>query len=786
MNRAEKKVSRNYFDKSAQVDLINSRKHYKRTCKKYERKSRSILINKLLAVEKGNPKEFWELMHKMRNWGTNQREKESPISPREWQSYVNALLNPEVETPSDITDQLEILEKEPFFSELDFTITKKDVEGACKRLNKNASPGPDKMYAKYILVGKDELMPIILLLFNAVFTHAYQPKQWTQNYLRTIFKKGEIWDPDNYRGIAIGSAMAKLFSLILLDRLEKRVSNSNPLSQNQIGFKKGHRTADHIFVIKTLVNKIVTHEKKRLFVAFIDFRKAYDRINRTLLFYKLQKLQIKGLFYKNIKALYKSVSYLVKVKGGHLPPIPSTIGLKQGGVLSPLLFNMFIDDIGHIFDETCDPIYEFRKPLSHLLYADDLALLSTSQNGLNNCLQKLKEFCEKWNLEINLKKSEVLIFNASGRKLTGLKFKVGDKELKIAQSYCYLGIDLLSSGSFRLTKKNLMEKAKKAMFPLFSSISQFDVPCVNALKIFHSLIRPIALYNAENWAYFTANQIETFKRNQSKLLVQITNSEPDKVLQKYVKFVLGVNSSCTNVATLGELGELPLLIHGFELLLNFWHRVSNMHEDTLARQALNIQIEMGSARSEWLNTVQYLLSTINLYAHYENPIWVKDKVFSLLCKKHLRELFIRLWRNHINGVDLAPNQTNKMRLYKLFKENFEKEKYLDFINDFQLRKRITKFRCSDHILEVEKGRHRKINYEDRICKICNLGVETEFHFLKVCPRYHDLRSKYLGQNLTDIDLIERLKCKDKHTTFSLINYLTKAFKVREKTLDLNM
>ena len=100
--------------------------------------------------------------------------------------------------------------------------------------------------------------------------------------------------------------------------------------------------------------------------------------------------------------------------------------------------------------------------------------------------------------------------------------------------------------------------------------------------------------------------------------------------------------------------------------------------------------------------------------------------------KHLRELFIKLWvwRNHINSVDLAPNQTNKMRLYKLFKENFEKEKYLDFINDFQLRKLITKFRCSDHILEVEKGRYRKINYEDRTCKICNLGVETEFHFLK--------------------------------------------------------
>ena len=143
-------------------------------------------------------------------------------------------------------------------------------------------------------------------------------------------------------------------------------------------------------------------------MAFIDFRKAYDKVNRNLLLLKLQKRGIKGQFYKNIKAIYSNISYLIKVKGGYLNPIPSTCGLKQGGVLSPSLFNIFIDDIKDIFDDSCDPVNLFDVPLTHLLYADDLILMARSKEGLNNCLEKLREYCDKWQMEVNIKKVKSL------------------------------------------------------------------------------------------------------------------------------------------------------------------------------------------------------------------------------------------------------------------------------------------------------------------------------------------------------------------------------------------
>ena len=178
---------------------------------------------------------------------------------------------------------LDLKGERAFFSELDVSITQNEIEKALKKLNKKAAPGPDNISGNLLYVGKDVLMPLLRLFFNKLFSQVNQPKLLTLNYLVTILKKGEAWDLDNYRGIAIGSILGKLFALILLNRLETWIKEAHPISPNQVGFKKGHRTSDHIFVLNTVVKRIVQVEKKRLYVAFVDFRKAYDKINRSLI-----------------------------------------------------------------------------------------------------------------------------------------------------------------------------------------------------------------------------------------------------------------------------------------------------------------------------------------------------------------------------------------------------------------------------------------------------------------------------------------------------------------------
>ena len=407
LNRAVKRFREDPFNRRCQDDVFVAKKNFKKICRDRESCLRKKLVNELLSFENDNPTEFWKLIKKMQKWGKSTDEPADSIPPSEWQAHFQKLLNSKCETPPERLNELNELENEVHFSELDERISNNEISNAFKKLNLKSSVGPDLVSGKLMHSGRNVLLPLLCIFYNRIFELAKQPKEFANNFLVSIPKKGDLWDLDNYRGIAIGSVLAKLYCLILLNRLEERAT-VRPISPNQIGFEKGHRTADHVFVLTTVVNKILKVEKKRLFVAFIDFRKAYDKVNRNLLLLKLQRRGIKGQFYKNIKAIYSNISYLIKVKGGYLNPIPSTCGLKQGGVLSPSLFNIFIDDIKDIFDDSCDPVNLFDVPLTHLLYADDLILMARSKEGLNNCLEKLREYCDKWQMEVNIKKVKSL------------------------------------------------------------------------------------------------------------------------------------------------------------------------------------------------------------------------------------------------------------------------------------------------------------------------------------------------------------------------------------------
>ena len=120
--------------------------------------------------------------------------------------------------------------------------------------------------------------------------------------------------------------------------------------------------------------------------------------------------------------MYKTVEYCIKVHGGFTDPIESLLGLKKGCVLSPLLFNLFIDDIKTIFSESCDSVQIRTNQINHSLYADDLILISSTAEGLHNCLKQLSDYCLKWDFSVNISKSKVIVFNKSEKILKDYKF----------------------------------------------------------------------------------------------------------------------------------------------------------------------------------------------------------------------------------------------------------------------------------------------------------------------------------------------------------------------------
>ena len=632
-----------------------------------------------------------------------------------------------------------------------------ELKKALMLLKNHKAAGCDRITSEYLKAFAESFGDILLRIFQRLFAQHIYPFQWTSNFLKPIYKKGDPLDTDNFRGLAIGAAMAKLYSLILLGRLTEHIKKKNLISANQIGFMTC--TSDHIFLLQTIIEKVVKKNKNRLYAVFIDFKKAYDTIDRSKLFMRLQDIGINGTFLKNIKSMYETISYKIKLKDGYLDPINSNLGLKQGCPLSPMLFNLYIDDVKDIFDPRCDPVTITDTDITHFLYADDLVLVSLSHEGLQRSLDKVSEYSRKKSLTISIKKSKSMIFNRAGR-LINTQFYINNEPLEPVKTFCYLGFEVVPSGIVTRAMNTLNDKAKKALHPLLSAIAKFDLPGSLSIRLFHTYISPILLYGVENWSILTDLDIDRF--DDQYIFKKTEKSNADIVHRKLLKFVLGVSKTCHNMAIYGDTCEIPLSLKGYRLMLNYWKRLSSLPERSLAKKAL---IENANIRTNWIKTIEKLLRCLKL-------LGVPSKKFKEATKTVIPAYFETNWKNKLLNEDIS-----RLRTYKTLNHNFTRPKHLGL--PYPLRKVISRIRCSNHPLAIEEGRRKnpKTPREERICVLCNEHVvEDEEHFLLRCTAYSHLRIHYnmLFQNVPDMLDIE--------DQYQLAIFLISALELRQRLL----
>ena len=162
-----------------------------------------------------------------------------------------------------------------------------------------------------------------------------------------------------------------------------------------------------------MVKKYVTIGKGKLYACFVDFKKAYDSVWHEGLFCKMRRNKLQGKLLHLIMDMYKKTKCSVKMGGSCTEFFAVTRGVRQGCPLSPILFNLYVNDIFTIMNQNNESEIFLNKevPINALMYADDLILLSDTPEGLQRQIDKLSKYCDDWRLNINLKKTKMMIFN---------------------------------------------------------------------------------------------------------------------------------------------------------------------------------------------------------------------------------------------------------------------------------------------------------------------------------------------------------------------------------------
>ena len=253
--------------------------------------------------------------------------------------------------------------------------------------------------------------------------------------------------------------------------------------------------------------------------------------------------------------------------------------------------------------QACEAPTLMNKLVGCLLYADDLLILSETKEGLQKSLDNLHDYCNTWKLQLNVKKTNVVIFASRQPKKT-CDFRFGTNNITIVKSYKYLGVKFTDNGYFTEAVTSLKERGNKAMFAMSRSFyTGITFNPALPLKVFDSTIRPIITYASEVWSCQYTNLIS----KPSK----IDKAPFEQVSTRFCKYVMGLPRQVTNFGVKAELGRKPIFAHICSQVLRYWVRLVNLEEDRLLKHAYLSEMTHNSHPTSWTNLVIKILEIID-------------------------------------------------------------------------------------------------------------------------------------------------------------------------------
>ncbi len=763
-------------------DYYEIKRMYEKSVKGAKSAIKNELIEKLDELHEKDSKQYWDLFNKIRN---NKKENNvSSVSASEWVKHYKHLYNKPEGYDDEIADEMRLLESCGADTEmLDQTITDSEIYDMIKKMRNGKSPGPDAIINEIIKTGKFFIVPLLKKIFNLIIEVGYFPQSWRKGYMVNILKAGSPVDPNNYRGITLSSCVGKLFSSIMNARLVNFLDVNKIYSMFQFGFREDCRTTDNIYIL----NKIMAsyrNKKKKLYMCYIDFKKAFDKVWRAGLLLKILHLGIRGSFYNIVKSMYTDNVSAVKLNGQLTDYFDCSLGVRQGDGLSPTLFNLYINDLGNMFNsDDSEPAVYGKVKVGCLMYADDLVIMSDSKKGMECSLDKLAKYCSKWKLQINTKKSKIMICSHK-RSVCKELFYLDTEELECVHKYKYLGLDICSNGSMYAAQDKLVSKGLKSWHYIRNSLYSSKVWPLNIyLKSYDTVIKPILLYGSEIWGQ------NMFVNKDGKVLSfqHYNHACPGERVQiRVYKQILGVQSHSTNMAVLTELGRYPITLDIIISIFKWYVRLENLERNCLLNDVYNESKLTDNSLEKLVHNVS---DKINFSDMKQYDLKNKKE-----CKKMIKDVRIYLMNYYENTFFTCLNSesTKKLCTYRHFKKTYMEEQYLRLVENPFERRMLTRFRISAHNLYIESGRYKKLKRSDRICKLCELNeVEDEYHFFMKCTFYKTLRELYIKELTVQYShpysweaFLYVMQLNDKESVNKVATYVYKGMEKRKTQLYL--
>ena len=608
----------------------------------------------------------------------------------------------------------------------------------CGKIKNGKSVGPDLLPNEVLTT--ESVRFVLLKFMNKCFEFSLVPGSWQQAIIAPIPKSSskDPFVPLNYRGISLSSCFYKMYSSLINNRLSFCCESNDFIVDEQNGFRPGRSCTDHIYCLSSIIRNR-NADNLSTYCAFIDMRKAFDWVNRDLLLYKLMsQFEVYGKLYDAIKSIYCNSSACVRVNNNCTDWFNITSGVKQGDVLSPTLFSMYLNDMAVGIKQLQCGVNLNGFELSILLYADDIALIAPDEHKLQLMLEFVSSWCKKWRMVVNTDKTQVVHFRPARKPRTRFEFHFGGDTLLLVPDYKYLGVYLDEHLSFKKTATALSEAASHALGAIRYRL-RFLKECMLSTftTLFSSCVFPILDYGAGVWGIKEFNEI-------------------DRVQEKAIRYFLGVHRFAPIHMLYGDIGWIPCHVQHKSSVIRLWNRLTTLSASRVTSKVFHWDLLYSCKQGTWSYCVKKLFSDIDLLYYFDNSIPCSIETASRCFYENYQDI----WNIERYGKP-------KLRYYNIFKSDLLPEEYLNLHIQKYQRSLFAQFRAGILSLHVETGRFRNLPLEQRFCVLCDKSeVEDEYHLLCQCAVYRDLRRKLYS---TTIDLYPEFEDMDDLEKFVFLN-----------------
>jgi len=601
----------------------------------------------------------------------------------------------------------------------DMLFSFENVKDSICRSKNNSAPGFDTITNELLKNGNDDLIHTLTNMFNRFLLLESTPEEWNQGIIVPIFKKGNKNDLNNYRGITLTSCVSKIFNRLVCDRISVFIESNDILTEVQGGFRKDHRCEDHIFTLKSII-ATRSAENKSTYLAFLDFRKAFDTVWREGLLSIAWNIGIRGKVWNILDNLYKNVQCNVKLGDIETDLFDIDEGLKQGCVLSPILFCIYINELTKMLRNESVGVNVFDVNINCLFWADDVVLIAENESDLQKMLNIASIFSERWKLDFNHSKSNVVVVGK--RKDENKIWNLGSSRINEVDNYKYLGFNISRTLSDHAHANDLIKKGNRLIGYIKSIINSHD----NFNRVYYGNIlwKTLAL-PAINYACAVSSYSASDYKRLENLQLQMARS------------ILKAPRCTPSVTLLGDLGWDTIENSHKVCKVKYFDRLTNMDPHRWPKLLFNAIFTIHNynrhLRWNWIGCIDNSLND-NGFGH----------IFKSVYNLHNHASWVRSFQNahrdhyNSNWYNTACSKSSLID-YVCFKNQPYLENYLlDKLDFYGVS---LKFKARSNTLPLN-GRVASWHNSTTsgFCDLCSNGdVEDIRHFIFSCQLLNDIR-----------------------------------------------